>query len=476
MISTPPGPSAVSMRVARGFKLAQATGRNVQRFTRLGREVFDVPSDHYPGVTYQVFVDEDGAWVCTCQDFNGRREPCKHVNEVLFRYFPNTAPPQPTFGQLQLLSQERYADARRFPHVPHVYEEGLAESTRRDRALQKGDAEVERLLVDLAKALNQDHPYFGEGRPPLPFGDIVLAMTLRAHHRKSMRGCQEILKRLRTEGNIAFAPCKNTLVKYNTDPESTKKLQAAFAYTVSPYSVMERDVIIDSSGWSPFFVSCWSLSEYGQNNIKIGTKWFKVHLVIGRISKAILGFVMTQNDGDGSADGTNLAPLVTEIKARGFDLRFVIADNLYLTEDNIKFCGELGATLVGPLKPKNYDKKGHPRPTIAPIHAFKVKNPELYDELCRARQPIEGVFSTEKRRDNHIAAIGTEEEREAFADGNGSSLYVSRQNEMWTRILRYNLNVTVTQQELYNRIVRYSEGTVFSHVREVVPSNPGAAA
>ena len=58
---------------------------------------------------------------------------------------------------------------------------------------------------------------------------------------------------------------------------------------------------------------------------------------------------------------------------------------------------EEGVQLVGPLRPKNFDRQGLPRGVAKRMHAFASQSPELYDELTRARQAIEGIFSTEKK-------------------------------------------------------------------------------
>lgn len=353
--------------------------------------------------------------------------------------------------------------------LPTVIWRAPAESTRRDKSLEIADLRVEQLLADLASTINsRTAEPFGPGRRSLPPGDKVFVTVARAQHRKSMRKVQPILKRLEAEQKIAFAPSKGSLVAYNTSTELTRFLQDAFTLTTAPYRLMERDIIIDSSGISSFFVSCWRLSESGTTNIQPATKWFKVHIAIGRESRAILGFALTEHQGEGTSDHANFKPLVDGIVRQGFDLRYVIADNAYLSAENHDVCKGHGAMLVGPIKPRNYSKSGRPSNAIRAILALRDSDPALYDELCRARQPIEGVFSMEKRLDNRLAAIGTAIERTDWKNGRRDALYVSRQNEVLARMIRHNLNCTVTEEQLRNRRILYSRGSLFSHVREII--------
>ena len=120
---------------------------------------------------------------------------------------------------------------------------------------------------------------------------------------------------------------------------------------------------------------------------------------------------MTPYRGEGVGDSTLLKPLLRDLKGRGFEPDFLIGDNLYVAAETYQAALEEGVQLVGPLRPKNFDRQGLPRGVAKRVHAFASSNPGLYDELCRARQAIEGIFSTEKKEDNHIASNPGRERR-----------------------------------------------------------------
>ena len=175
-------------------------------------------------------------------------------------------------------SGQWYADARSFAHVPHPYAEGPAESTRRDHAIAEQDVRGEELLLDLARVLNARYPLEASpNRPTLPAGDKVAVSVMRSLHRKGMRRSRKVLERLAQSGGIAFAPCKNSQVAYNVDPRTTRYVRDGIGIAASPYTLMEQDVIVDASGFSTFFNSCWrdsgarptrtsSLARYGSRS------------------------------------------------------------------------------------------------------------------------------------------------------------------------------------------------------------------
>lgn len=466
-----PAPQFEKLRRIRGYINSQDPSRIVKRERRHGHEVFHVPSERWFGVIYTVFIDENGEWICPCEDFRAQHRPCKHIAEVLHRYFPDLAPDAGEIVALFVEDQRWYRDARRFPRHPAKAANGLADSTCRDLALESMDERAESLLVDLAAVLNKRHTGpRPANRPTLPAGDKVLLRVLRNLHRKSIRRARPLAKRLAAQCKIAFAPARGSIIKYDGSEEMNDLLREAFLETVNCFTQIEDTIIIDSSGFSPYFVSCWSSSDYGRKNVKADTQWFKLHIAIGRESKAILGFVATLNSGSESSDNVQFKPLLDEIEKRGIRPKYVIADNIYLTPDNIAAAKSKGAMLIGPIKPRNYRRDGSPSEGIKPIAEIMKSDPELYDEKCRARQVVEAVFSCEKRHDNHVAAIGSSEERLQANSGERDILFVSRLGEFWARAIRYNVERTVFEEKLRNIIISYARGLVFPRKPDESPA------
>ena len=355
-----------------------------------------------------------------CPDWASTHKPCKHVFEVLYRFFPALAPPVPDTEPFT--KRGWYEGARAFPQEPFPYTEGLAESTGRDHALETQDERVESLLVDLAVVLNGRHPRLPDAWRPNSAGGRE-----GAHH-GAARSTQQEHPQVPADSQAARSRVQNcfrALQDHDHRIQQTAVLTAllweAFRTVTDPYRILERDVIIDSTGFSPSYVSNWRDRRADENegrpptDYRSGTEWFKVHAIIGRISKAILGWTMTPYRGEGVGDSTLLKPLLRDLKGRDFEPDFLIGDNLYVAAETYQAALEEGVQLVGPLRPKNFDRQGLPRGVAKRMHAFASQNPELYDELTRARQAIEGIFSTEKKEDNHIASIGTEDERGAHA-------------------------------------------------------------
>lgn len=189
---------------------------------------------------------------------------------------------------------------------------------------------------------------------------------------------------------------------------------------------------------------------------------------MGRLSQAILAFTTTPCDGEESADVANLMPLVKAVIGSGFDLRFVIADNVYINKKLVEGVAGVGARLVGPLKPRNYDSRSKVNSGVRPVWEFAIAEPELYDELVRARQPIEGLFSLMKRERGRIASIGTAEERALEKSAKHDGLFVSKMNEMWIKVVMRNLLRIVLEERLRDHRISFAKGSVFSRTRERV--------
>lgn len=492
-------PGTRDLRAIRGYILA-GQKRDVRVVPQpTGLPAYYVPSSREPGVAYDVFVDVDGRWICSpCPDFEGDRW-CKHIYEVLYRFYPNMAPQLDSEVLRDAIMANEgkpwYQAARRFPRKPYEYEDGPAESTSNDHALEAMDERIPELVQELAARINRKFPKSGVGRHGIGFGDRVAQMVLRSLHGKSMRRYRPTLRRLAADGIIGAAPCKSSQSAWSTDEATTEKLEATFAMAARVYRLMEEEVIIDSSGFSPFFVANWRDSNYGEKNFRSRTMWFKLHVIVGRRSGAILGFAVTPYRGAGVTDEANLLPLIQDLKNRDFGLvHTVIADNIYLTDTNIKGCKALGIRLVGPLKGRNYDKKtGLPREAVRVIDQFAKQNPRLSDELNRVRSMIEGVFSRLKHFHTKVASIGTQAERDeidrlieeasradssTLADHQAriakASLFTSRQNEFITWMIVQVLMRTVSCEHEYRRTISYAMDSAFSWVREFSPAGDAA--
>ena len=499
------------LRRARGWQLASVPTRNVwpekkARPDGLITVVYHVPSARLNDVEYLVFVDEDGLWTCTpCPDYNTRKRPCKHIYEVMDRYHPDLAPPPPD-GGFGIIAEEpeMYSRARRSERTWHAYQEGPSESTRRDHALMTEDVRVESLLEDLGKVLNERHPpRMGVGRPTLPVGDRVFAIVHRLQTERSLRKYQPHVRRLEAEGKLLFGPGKTSLVKYLGETRTTEHLHEAFLEVGNPYTLMERDFIVDATGFSPRHVSNWNDHQKNvREQLRTGrpvkldyrkdTEWYKLHLVIGRVSRAVVAFELTPNYGEQTSDVAVYPRLVGKLLAAGFQPRFIIADNAYLSEENWRVTAAAGAQLHTPLRGRNFNPRTHlPRGVAKVVEEFNKENPGLADELERARQVIEAIIGTEKGHgsDNRLYAIGSHDERakrralkrkiatdkKAAADPDvrwkeaRSGMFTSRVNEMYARMIRQVLRRTVAMEMLYNRRISYTLGSVFGPVRETVP-------
>ena len=267
--------------------------------------------------------------------------------------------------------------------------------------------------------------------------------------------------------------------------ETLAYLAEAYRLAVTPYTDLERVLLADATGFSSRLVSNWLDHSTAENegravtNYRDETMWLKFHAVVGRVSHAILGFRLTPPRGAMSADATLFSYLLDDVVRAGFAPQFVGADNIYLTPANWEACRNHDAYLVCPEKGRNRSKKtGQPIGVGKQMAELRAMFPETVEELKRARQAIEGVFSVEKRDDNHLAAAGTKKERQAFRNalaGNPEiadvindveyGLYVSRLVEIYVRAIRQVLRRTVNMELRWKCQISYQHGTKFPVLR-----------
>lgn len=240
-----------SMRALRAWILANDASRRIIHLHET--RTFIVPSQTHPGTMYDVFVDHDQYIKCLCPDFKARREPCFHCLAVLYRFFPSSAPAPPTKALSgRDGSSAFYSNARRVLKDPYTYSDGPAESTRHDQALAERDDRIEELLVDIGGMLDVGWLPSSRGPRRSP-GEILAILILREHHNKSMRATRGFLKRSRLAQSLQIFPVKNTLINYMQSLDTARLLQRAFALTIAPFRLMDQDIIIDSTGFSPLF-------------------------------------------------------------------------------------------------------------------------------------------------------------------------------------------------------------------------------
>jgi Transposase DDE domain len=489
----PPPPPADPQRRARGFLLAQDTTRRIERVERTTPDgkamvLFRVPSARLPEVFYDVYALDNGRWICGgCPDFAARFEPCKHIYEVLDRFYPDSALPPPDERLLTAWNAGggHYRGAYRQPPLPFVYDSGPAESTRKDHALEEEDVRLPELLADLASVLDEQLRVVRRGHPSLSPGQRVLAMVMRVQHEKSMRKFRPTGRELEAAGLLRFGPSKSTLVRYNGSLDTLAYVARAYEAVVEPFTDLERILIADATGFSSRLVANWldhSTAEAERRAVtdyRDETVWLKLHALVGRHSHAILGFRLTPPRGPMSADATLLPYLLEDAVAAGFAPQYVPCDNIYLTAANWGEARRHGAWLVCPEKGRNRSRKtGEPIGVAKEMARLRAAFPELVEELKRARQAIEGVFSVEKRADNHLGAVGTKDERRAFRNALAGhpgiagvvsdvehGLFVSRLVEIYVRMIRQVLRRTVAMEHLWGVRISYQRKTKFPLVR-----------
>ena len=206
---------------------------------RLG---YKVPSQSGNG-SYVVSVD--GEPFCTCQDFQERQKPCKHIFAVDFI----------------IQREERLGgDA--------IATKAMRVTYRRDwpayNAAQTNEQELfGTLLRELCATVSQ--PPQGKGRPRLPISDMLFAVGLKVYGTMSGRRAMTDFRNAQEDGLLSSCPSFSTAFRYMEDPALTPVLKSLIEQSAVPLRAVEADFAADATAFPPASMTAGSTASGGRN-------------------------------------------------------------------------------------------------------------------------------------------------------------------------------------------------------------------
>jgi transposase len=284
-----------------------------------------IPSQSAPGTKYRVSLAP--APSCTCEDFQLRQEPCKHIIAARVvrardyhgadpKIIVDDVPKRPTYKQ-------------DWP----LYD--LAQTTEKDR--------FQELLYDLTRDL-PDPPRAKTGRRPTPMADMIFAAAFKVFSTFSARrfGCD--LKDAYERGYLSMLMNPRSANLYLESPELTPILQDLIVRSSLPLATVETVFAPDSTGFSTSRFVRWFDEKYGQE--RSGRDWVKAHAICGVKTNVVTAVTILDRD---AGDSPQFKPLV-EATAANFTIKEVAADKAYLSHDNLGLVAALGGTAYVPFK------------------------------------------------------------------------------------------------------------------------------
>ena len=303
--------STINIRKERGYEVA-ATSLIVE--TEKG---WKVPSQSGGG-NYLVKSNGFNA-TCTCPDYkNGNK--CKHLWAVEFVITEKVKP------KVEKSKRETYGQ----------------DWAAYDKATTNQKALFMELLSDLTNMI--EPPSYSFGRPSLPINDMIFASAMKVYSTFSLRRFMGDIETASSKNYVSITPCYSSIGHFMQRENLTPILEELVTITSLPFSSIETDFAVDSSGFGTSEFQRWFSFKYGKE-MKT-KKWVKCHIMTG-IKTNIITSVRITSEVDN--DSPQLESLVKDT-SYNFNISEVSADKAYLSKRNLEAIESYGAVPYIPFK------------------------------------------------------------------------------------------------------------------------------
>jgi hypothetical protein len=263
-----------------------------------------VPSQSANGV-YRVTIGSEPS--CECDDFQLRKQACKHVIAARLVHARDGGGKGPEIVVDAVPKKKTYK--QNWP----VYD--LAQRTEKDR--------FQELLYALCWGI-QEPVKNPRGRNPTPMADQVFASAFKVFSTVSLRrfGCD--LCDAHEKGYLSSLMNPVTIGRYLEDTALTPILENLIVQSSLPLKAIETVFAPDSTGFSTSRFVRWFDEKYGTE--RSGHDWVKAHAICGVKTNIVTA---VRIEGQNANDCPMFKPLV-ETTAKHFTITDVPADKGYL--------------------------------------------------------------------------------------------------------------------------------------------------
>lgn len=347
---------------------------------------------------------------CSCEDYELRRLPCKHILAVRFVKGRTRNAPLP---EPKTETGEPVPPPKRPTYRQQWSQYNAAQTHEKDKFLE--------LLADLCRGI-QWMPRGGRGRPRVPYPDAIFAAVFKVYSTFSGRRFMSDMRAARDRGHVAAAPHYNSIFRVLEDPTVTPTLKSLVIRSSLPLRVVETAFACDSTGFSTNKFARWYDEKYGVARKR--HEFVKCHAMAGVKSNVIVA-ADVNDAGD--------APMFRQLAltaAQNFRVDEFSADKAYSSFANLEFAEELGAT---PYIAFKVNSRGDTRPGIwERMHAHFTLRRDDYLKHYHKRSNVESTFGAIKRK---------------FGDYVRSKTETAIKNEVLCKVVCHNLVVVI--HEMY---------------------------
>jgi transposase len=362
-------------RRQRGLAIAAVT-----RITRQKDGLWLVPSQTGVG-SYRV---DPSAPACTCKDFVGREQPCKHIHAVRL-----------------VIEREAHPDAPETESLPATLAIGRKATTAARRTYkqdwpQYNAAQINEkarfliLLQDLCRGIPEPQRPSGiRGPKPIPMADRAFACALKVYTTISGRRASTDMREAQDKGHLGRAPHYSAVYRFLEDPEMTPILKGLIIESSKPLASVEVDFAGDSSGFTTCRFEPWYDHKYGVIRRKHG--WVKVHIMTGVKTNIVTAVEIKDKDAQ---DAPQLPSLV-EVTSQNFTMCEASLDKVYASLDNYAAIDRAGAIPFIPFKSNHTGAGGGLWEKM--FHFFCYHRDE-FNGTYHKRSNVESTFSMIKAK------------------------------------------------------------------------------
>lgn len=379
---------------------------NSHKVKKVSKSEYVVKSQAGKGV--YVVTKTDDKFTCTCPDHILHHTECKHILAVKY-----------SIAEAEVKLEHKKTDRDWSAYNLGQMKEGEYFDT---------------LLKELSLTVEQPEQT-GKGRRSNLFSDKVFCAVKKVSSMKSLRRNQATFNEAETDGMIEKSVHYNTISYFLRNPSLTPILHQLVRLSASPLAEIETSFSIDSSGFRTTQFNTWNGEKWGE---KRSHKFLKCHIASGNLSNIITDVIVTEQEGAGTGDVNNFAPLLQNTTGF-FNVKEICADGAYLSRENFAMAEELD------VEPFIYFKKntnGKAKGCPAWTNAF-IKFMTQHDEFMKhygKRNNVESTFGALKAKCGEVLK---------------SKETTSQINELLCKVIAYNLTVLVSAMYTHDIEVKF---------------------
>lgn len=279
------------------------------------------------------------------------------------------------------------------------------------------------VLYHLAQSLKvpEEDMIRNKGRTPTLIEDVIFTAVYKVYAGISGRRYMTDVRELQAFGFTSHAMSYNCIFDYLKRESFTEILQSLISLTASPFSHIEQNFAIDSTGFRIPKIYKWHDEKHGWRQRR---QWIKCHACVGVKSHIVTAVKVTPR----SIGDSPVLPELADATLEQFNVAQVAADGAYLSVKNLEHLDTAG---IFPAIPFHSNHKVYTQPPGSVwrkmFHLFALNSVE-YQEMINRQAQVESTFSMVKMK---------------FGERIYSKNSTGQMNEVLCKVLCHNICVLV---------------------------------